>query len=161
MLNNTITIKHTVIQVDKNIHKTDSTKNDSSYAVIPMPDMIKAKLKKWKAKQAEYRLLQPNDYIDEGYVCTQLDGSLIKPNFVTQHFQVLLKNNNMSKIRFHDLRHSSAGYLKYLNFDLKDIQTWLRHGDIQTTMNIYLTLDMPAKAEIANKLNNKFSNFAI
>jgi len=160
MENDTISIKHTVVQVDKTIHKKDTAKNDSSYAVIPMPNMIKTKLKKWKAQQAERRLLQPNDYVDEGYICTNFDGSLIKPNFVTQHFQVLLKNNDLPKIRFHDLRHSSAGYLKYLKFDLKDIQVWLRHKDIQTTVNIYLDLDMKAKSEIANTLEERLSRFA-
>lgn len=55
-------------------------------------------------------------------------------------------------------RHSSASYLKYLGFDLKDIQTWLRHKDIQTTMNLYTHLDMTAKQGIANSLNDKFAN---
>ena len=157
----TISIEHTVVQVDKTIHRKDSTKNDSSHAIIPMPNMIKARLKRWKAQQAEHRLVQPNDYVDEGYICTQFDGSLFRPGYVTQHFYVLLKSNNMPKIRFHDLRHSSAGYLKYLGFDLKDIQVWLRHKDIQTTANLYLDLDMGAKTEIANTLDSKLSRFVI
>ena len=66
---------------------------------------------------------------------------------------LMLKKNDMPHIRFHDLRHSSAGFLKRLGFDLKDIQAWLRHKDIQTTMNIYLSLDMEAKTNIADKLN--------
>jgi len=69
----------------------------------------------------------------------------------------MLKKNSMPLIRFHDLRHSAAVYLKYLGFDLKDIQTWLRHKDIQTTMNIYLNLDMDAKRNIANSLNERFT----
>jgi integrase len=68
----------------------------------------------------------------------------------------LLKKSGMPHIRFHDLRHSSANYLKFLGFDLKDIQTWLRHKDIQTTMNIYVDLDMAAKSNIANNLDAKF-----
>jgi len=96
-----------------------------------------------------------NDYIDEGYVCTQIDGGLLKPHYVSAHFKLLLAKHKMPPIRFHDLRHSSACYLKYLGFDLKDIQIWLRHKDIQTTMNIYMNIDMEAKTEIANKLNNK------
>jgi len=62
----------------------------------------------------------------------------------------------MPHIRFHDLRHSSASYLKSLGFDLKDIQTWLRHKDIQTTMNLYTHLDMDAKSNIADSLDAKF-----
>ena len=107
----------------------------------------------------EHRLLQPNDYIDEGYVCTQVDGSLIKPHYVSEHFKRLLAKHDMPPIRFHDLRHSSAGYLKYLGFDLKDIQAWLRHGDIATTANIYLNLDLGAKRAIAENPNQRFANF--
>jgi len=121
--------------------------------------MIKSKLKWWKAQQAKHKFLQPNDYDNEGYICTQIDGSLIKPHYVSGHFRRLLKNNNLPPIRFHDLRHSAAGYLKYLGFDLKDIQTWLRHGDIQTTMNIYVNLDMDAKRGIADSLNERFAAF--
>jgi len=67
----------------------------------------------------------------------------------------------MPRIRFHDLRHSSAGYLKYLEFDLKDIKVWLRHKDVQTTANLYLDLDMDAKTEIANTLDSKLSKFVV
>ena len=59
----------------------------------------------------------------------------------------------MRPIRFHDLRHSSANYLKYLKFDLKDIQVWLRHKDIQTTMNLYTHLNLDAKLKIAKKIS--------
>ena len=62
----------------------------------------------------------------------------------------------MPHIRFHDLRHSSATYLHSLGFSLKEIQTWLRHSDIRTTMNIYTHIDMDAKNEIAEKLDVKF-----
>ena len=102
-----------------------------------------------------HKSFQPYDYIDEGYVCTQNDGSLIKPSYVSKHFALILRKNGMPHIRFHDLRHSSASYLKYLGFDMKDIQTWLRHADIQTTMNLYTHLDMTAKAEIANRLDSR------
>jgi len=43
---------------------------------------------------------------------------------------------------------------------MKDIQIWLRHKDLQTTMNIYINLDMDAKKNIADKLNEKFENFS-
>ena len=103
--------------------------------------------------------MQPNDYYDEGYVCTRLNGELLSTDYVSKHFALILKKNNMPPIRFHDLRHSSANYLKFLGFDLKDIQIWLCHKDIQTTMNTYLNPDMQAKNEMANTLDNKFSRF--
>ena len=152
----TIAISHTVVRIGKEIHMLDRTKNDSSNATFPIPDNILARLYELKAQQEEYKALQPNDYIDNGYICTKLNGELFLPCYVSKRFALILKKNNLPHIRFHDLRHSSASYLKHLGFDLKDIQTWLRHKDIQTTMNLYTHLDMEAKSNIADTLNAKF-----
>jgi len=156
--NNTIAIRHTVVQGFQCQYRKDSTKNESSNTTLPLALMIANRLKQWKAQQLEHKILQPNDYIDEGYICTQTDGSLILPNYVSHHFSLLLAKNGMPHIRFHDLRHSSASYLKYLGFDLKDIQTWLRHADIQTSMDLYTHLDMSAKVGIADRLNDRITD---
>jgi len=93
---------------------------------------------KWSAVDME------NDTIDIKHTVVSMSG---------KHF-------NLDSTK-HDLRHSSAGYLKHPGFDLKDINVWLRHKDIQTTANLYLDLDMSAKSEIANTLESKLSRFAI
>jgi integrase len=156
---NTIIINQTVVRVDKTLHKQDSIKNKSSYRTFPMAAMVKEKLLELRDMQNEYKALQPNDYIDEDYVFTGIDGQVINPNYVTKHFKDLLIKHNLPLIRFHDLRHSSASFLLYLGFNLKQIQVWLGHGEIGTTMNVYGHLDISAKEEIANTLNEKFENF--
>jgi len=158
-INKTFDIKHTVVRVDKVLHKKDSTKNKSSYRSLPMTDTIIQMFKMLKAKQAQYKLLQPRDYIDEGYVFAKEDGSLINPNYVTKRFKGILTKNNLEIIRLHDLRHSTASYLLYLGFSMKEIQIWLGHGDIGTTMNLYTHVDMEAKRNMADSLNEKFSSF--
>jgi len=154
----TMTIKHTVVRIGKDIHMQDRTKNDSSYTVFPIPDKVIIELMKWRDRQQELKSLRPNDYHDSGYICTKPNGDLFRPDYISHHFALLLRKNDMPHIRFHDLRHSSASYLKYLGFDLKDIQTWLRHKDIQTTMNLYTHLDMEAKTNIANSLDARLHN---
>jgi len=156
---NIFTIRHTVTRVNGTLYKSDRTKNKSSYGDMPIPLVIKECLYKIKEEQEQNKLMQPNDYIDEGYVFTQVDGRLILPNYASKRFAQLLKQNGLPHFRFHDLRHSAAGFLRYLGFDMKDIQTWLRHGDIGTTMNIYINLDMDAKKTIADNLNERFQNF--
>ena len=89
--NDTIKIRHTVTRVNKKVHKLDSTKNESSNSVIPMSNFIKSHLKKWKMEQLEYKLLQPNDFNNEGYICTYINGEVFKPDYVSQHFKLLLK----------------------------------------------------------------------
>ena len=155
----TLTIKHTVVIVGKDIYKQDCTKNDASNATLPISDKVVSRLERWREQQQEYKALQPNDYADTGYICTKPNGELLLPNYVSQHFTLLLKRNNMPHIRFHDLRHSSASFLRSLGFDMKVIQTWLRHKDIQTTMNIYTHLDMEAKENVADILNSKLNLF--
>ena len=151
--NKTISIKHTVVKTDNVIHKRDRTKNDASNATFPMPDRIISALKQWQTRQLGLKALQPKDFPEIEYVCTYDDGRLLSPDYISQHFVILLNKIGLPRIRFHDLRHSSASYLKYLGFDLKDIQVWLRHKDIQTTLNLYTHLDMAAKENIANSIN--------
>ena len=79
-------------------------------------------------------------------------GELVKPNFITQHFEITLKNNGLKKIRFHDLRHSCASLLYANGVSLKDIQEWLGHSDIGTTSNIYTHLDYSSKVSSANAI---------
>jgi len=153
------TIKHTVTKVNGVLRKSDRTKNKSSYSNMPIPLVIKQNLEGVKQAQTQHKLMQPKDYIDEGYIFTHADGRLILPGYASKRFTTLLERNGMPHIRFHDLRHSSAGFLRYLGCDLKDIQTWLRHGDIGTTGNIYLHLDMATKVSIADNLNQCFQNF--
>lgn len=155
---NEFTVRHTVVRVDKELHKKDSTKNKSSYRVMPITPIIKNSLLDILKRKSEAKRFQPNDYIDEGYVFTHVDedGRLINPNYVTKRFKQVLERNNLEVIKFHDLRHSSASYLLYLGFTMKEIQEWLGHGDIGTTMNIYAHLDTKVKHNISDKLNDKF-----
>ena len=88
--------------------------------------------------------MQPNDYHDTDYIFVWLTGHPIKSDWRTQNFAKMLEKNGMPKIRFHDLRHSAA---KFLRFDFKDIQI---------TMNIYVDLDMDDKNNIVDTLNVKF-----
>jgi integrase len=68
----------------------------------------------------------------------------------------VLKNNGLPKMRYHDLRHSTAGILHDKNWDLKDIQEWLRHADREVTGNIYTHISEQRKMANAKNLENTF-----
>ena len=71
---------------------------------------MKERLLEAKKQQEENRKLCGRSYNKEylGYVCVDVIGNLIKPNYVSSTFGKLLAKNNLRHIRFHDLRHTCA-----------------------------------------------------
>ncbi len=59
-------------------------------------------------------------------------------------------------MRFHDLRHNTASILYDMGWDLKGIQTWLGHADIETTGNIYTHISKLRKHTMANNIEHLF-----
>ncbi len=116
---------------------SDSTKTDSSNRVLPLTSNMRTYLQKVQLQQAENKKLFGDAYIDSGYVCVHPNGAPMRPDYVTPHFQRRLKEIGLPVIRFHDLRHSAVYALRKGGCDTKDIQAWLGHSDIITTLNIY------------------------
>lgn len=146
--NNLITIKHTVVKYTSIVEK-DSTKNASSYRSYPLFDNVKEILIKQKNKEDENRKLFGKEYIENEYIFKWDNGKTYRPDYITRKFSQLLEKNGLSHIRFHDLRHSCASLLVSNGFNIKDVQEWLGHTDIQTTANIYAHLDVKRKKDIA------------
>ena len=57
---------------------------------------------------------------------------------------------------FHGLRHSTASYLNKLGFTPKEIQVWLGHSNISTTMHIYTHIDIGMKEGMARRIDALF-----
>ena len=83
-------------------------------------------------------------------------GKLFRPNYVTDHFKLLLQRNGLREIRFHDLRHSCASLLLSQGIAMKQIQDWLGHSTFATTADIYSHLDFNSKQESAAAIAHAF-----
>ena len=154
----TFTVKHTVTQVtvdgkEVTIQK-DRTKTKSSYRTLPLVPPFEELLHRLRQEQLINQKVCGTAYCQKylDYIYVNAMGELVKPNFITQHFEITLKNNGMKKIRFHDLRHSCASLLYANGVSLKEIQEWLGHSDIGTTSNIYTHLDYSSKVSSANAI---------
>lgn len=154
----TITIRHTVTQVSldgkSTIISKDRTKTKSSYRTLPLVKPFEELLHRFKAQQEENRRLCGSAYCKEylDYIYVNELGERVKPNYITQHFPLILAKNDMKKIRFHDLRHSCASLLYANGVSMREIQEWLGHSDISTTSNIYTHLDFSTKVASANAI---------
>lgn len=150
-LDDTITIKHKVIETTVN-HKRvlllkDKTKNSSSYRSLPLIHEIKIALLEHQKKIERNKENAGDRYSMEysEYVCVDKYGKIFRPEFVTEHFALLLKRQNLRHIRFHDLRHSCASLLLSKNVPMKAIQEWLGHSTYSTTANLYTHLESKSK----------------
>ena len=153
---NTIHIQHTLINFKGGAKGVDDTKSETSNRYMPMNEEIKKYLKSVRKQQLENKMLFGNTYNDSGYVCTYEDGSVMQPDYLSKHFSKLLIDNSdkIKKIRFHDLRHSSATMLLSLGFNLESIKAWLGHSDISTTQ-IYAHFIDDKKQTMLDSLNKK------
>ncbi len=151
---NKLYIRHKIIENKREgsrIEGHDVMKNKSSYRSMPLIPFIREALLEEKAKQEEMQrvLRGAYDKTYSEYVCVDALGKMIRPQYVTEHFNVILRKNGLKIIRFHDLRHSCASMLLANKVPMKMIQDWLGHSDMSTTANIYSHIDYTSKMESA------------
>jgi integrase len=155
----TLSINHKVTEgkVDgkMTIFTEDKLKTKSSFRTLPLIPCVRELLFAAKERQSEYRSLFKGSYCRdyEDYICVDQMGKLFRPNYITDHFKLLLKQNELRKIRFHDLRHSCASLLLAQGISMKQIQDWLGHSTFNTTADIYSHLDFSSKQDSANAIS--------
>ena len=148
-------IQHTVVRV-ATIERKNNTKSKTSRKTFTLLPEVKDLLLKLKAQRDENRKTFGDTFIESDYIFTWQDGKLYRPEYITRTFQRILKENGFQKMRYHDLRHSTASILHDNGWSLKDIQDWLRHADIETTGNIYTHISEQRKQASAKDLNKTF-----
>ncbi len=90
-------------------------------------------------------------HIGGDWLFTKWNGEIMNPQTPTKQFDKFLKKNGLRHRKFHSLRHTSATLLLYGGINVKQVQTRLGHGDIETT-NKYLHVLEEADVEAANVL---------
>lgn len=99
----TISIQHTVVDVtidgEYRIVSRDTTKTKSSCRKLPLVPPFERLLLQLREQRKENRRVCGNcynrDYLD--YIYVDGMGNRIKPNFITQHFELLLQKNKLKK----------------------------------------------------------------
>ena len=144
---NEIRIEHTVVK-SLTIEEKDSTKTFSSRAVYPMfsdvREMLLA-LKERNPPNTEYLFLNSKK------------DNVMRPDCLTRGFERKLIKSGFPVMRFHDLRHSTASILFDRGMGVDEVRIWLRHDDIETTMNIYVHWNNTRKKAVSDKIEGLFS----
>jgi len=74
---------------------------------------------------------------DDGLVFCREDGQPYHPDFVRQSFERRVRSSNVTRIRFHDLRHTHATLMLQAGVPPKVVSERLGHATVAFTMEIY------------------------
>lgn len=131
-------INHTVTKGTA-VNRLNATKTASSARIYPLNDEQISMLKHLKDKENANRKLFGSAYQDNDYIFKHEDGSLYYPDYPTKAFGKIIKAHPElpQGITFHGLRSSCVSILVHEGFDVKRIQKWVGHADIETTLKIY------------------------
>jgi len=89
---------------------------------------------------------------EAGLVFTRQDGSPLRPEYVTRHFQALAQDAGLPVIRLHDLRHTNASLALEAGVDLKVVSQRLGHSQIAITADLYTHVNAGPGRAAAEKI---------
>lgn len=154
LLTNTIHVTKTAYFLNKRNH-INSTKTRAGTRYITINNKLANMLKDWKQEQTTL-LKEFFDDIDNLQVIQSSPISITK-NMIDKKFkQILSRNDDIKKIRIHDLRHSHASLLINQGEDYLVVKERLGHASITTTIDTYSHLYPSKQKSLANKLDEIF-----
>lgn len=113
------------------------TKTRASERRIALPARCLQSLKHHHEEQQRDRHTAGTEWQHNGYVFTTPQGRPIDPTNLTRTFTTLLRKAGLRRIRFHDLRHSTATLLLEQGVELVVIKELLGHAHIGVTATVY------------------------
>ena len=91
-------------------------------------------------------------YNDRDLVFARPDGDFLHPHSVSQGFTRLLKRHELPRIRFHDLRHTSATLALAAGIHPKVVSERLGHSSVSFTLDTYSHVVPTLQEEAAGKI---------
>lgn len=116
-------------------------KTHNSKRALDIPDMVMDAILEEKLKYERNKNRRKNDkndpFRDLGYICCSTHGKPRSKGFHKKYYDSLLEENNLPKIKFHDLRHTYTTLLLMNNYNLKAISQILGHASTIITVGTY------------------------
>lgn len=142
---NKIHIKRSLQYTKQEGLKLKSTKTEDERTVT-IPETVMKEMHAYYIKKLSLRMEMANQWKGfkdiEGKKVTLLFsdeyGIPFRPDSVTQFWnRFMIRHPEIKRIRFHDLRHSSASLILSEGVNMKVVQARLGHKNIKTTLNTY------------------------
>ena len=116
--------------------KTPKTK--TSVRKVYLPKTVAEMLLMRRMDQAEIKDIMGSDYNDYGLVFANINGRPIEASAINRAFSALIRDNNLPRVVFHSLRHTSITYkLKLTGGDVKAVQGDSGHAQSTMVTDVY------------------------
>jgi integrase len=125
-------------------------KTAASEAPVALPLFAVERLREHRARQDAERPVIP---LGGGLVFVTERGYAVNGSWLTKHFQQLLKDAGLPRLRLHDLRHGASDLLAEMKAHPRVAQEYLRHASSKTTMEVYTHTTRAQMREAADLLD--------
>ncbi|HTI14507.1 MAG TPA: site-specific integrase, partial [Dictyobacter sp.] len=151
-------VRRTIAHIPHQGFITAEPKTVKSRRSITLTTLAIEALKQHRAQQNEQRLKAGPAWIDQDWIFCKKDGTPIEPStLLRRSFYPLLLKAEVPKIRFHDLRHSTASLLLSQGVHPKIVQELLGHSQISMTLDTYSHVLPSLQKEATDRLNTLLS----
>ena len=149
-----ISLTEKTISINKTVQRIYDKKKGSSYVhigppktkssvrIVPAPSLLMNIIRKFYTEN-------PNHYFLTG------KSKPTEPRTYRQFFERFLKRNNLTKVKFHEIRHTFAvRAIEIPEFDIKSLSEILGHKNVSFTLNVYGSANLQQKIKCMNLLND-------
>ncbi|MFF9193483.1 tyrosine-type recombinase/integrase [Streptomyces rochei] len=150
----TAAIRRTLQRTNAGGLTTLPTKTRAAERRIALPTRCVQSLKLHREQQQREREAAGTAWQDSGHVFTTAQGGAIDPTNLTRAFTTLLRSAGLRRIRFHDLRHSTATLLLEQGVELVVIKELLGHAHIGVSATVYAHVRIRLQREALTALGN-------
>lgn len=138
--NKTIHVQRSLAYIPNKGYVLTSTKTRNSNRIIPISDLVVNELIKYRKQQEIYKEQLGKQYQDEDFVICTETGSKHDPRNVLRAFKRLITTSGVTKIRFHDFRHTHASILISSGVDVEKVSKRLGHANVKIPLETYAHL---------------------
>lgn len=132
-------------------------KTKTSVRRIYLPKTVAEMLRKRKASLDEMKDLFGDEYLDYDLVFCSSNGHPLEASYINRGFSKLIRENDLPKVVFHSLRHSSITYkLKLNGGDMKSVQGDSGHAQMRMIEDVYSHILDEDRATNAQRFEAEF-----
>ena len=115
-----------------------ATKTEAGNRVLDIPPQLMERLRLRRLEAMEQKLAAGAAFLEDPFLISKNElGEPYYPNYYSQKFRKLLRDENLRDIQFHKLRHINASLMAAQGIQPKTIQARLGHEDAKFSLDIY------------------------